>query len=313
MRSSAAETPQDATDATTTATPKRVWLDGELVPAERASVSVFDHGLLYGDGVFEGLRLYNHRVFKLRTHLRRLFDSAKAIRLEIPYTLDELIDATHAAVAANERINGYVRLCVTRGVGPLGISPFICQNPTTFIIVDGIQLYPREMYERGLSIVTASTVRNHPAALSPRIKSMNYLNNVLAKIEAIDAGALEAVMLNHAGYVAECTGDNLFIVRERGGTKTLVTSPLHAGILEGITRNVVMRLAHDAGVPVIEADLTKFDLYTADEMLLTGSAAEVVPVTQIDGRTIGNGTVGSVTQGLLAAFRELVANNAPED
>ena len=300
--------PADAAD-------KRVWLNGELVPADRAAVSVFDHGLLYGDGVFEGMRVYAGRVFKLQTHLERLFDSAKAIRLDIPYAIDQLAEAVRETVGANgrENANGYIRLCVTRGNGPLGINPFICNGASTFIIVDGIQLYPREMYEAGLAVITASTVRNHPQALSPRVKSMNYLNNVLAKIEAIDAGVLEAVMLNHEGFVGECTGDNVFIVRERGGVRTLVTPPLHAGILEGVTRNVVMQLARDAGVPVMEADLTKFDLYTAEEMLLTGSAAEVIPVTKIDGRPVGEGRPGPITRDLIASFQELVKRDAPED
>lgn len=297
------------------ATEKKVWLDGELVPAERASVSVFDHGLLYGDGVFEGMRIYGGRIFKLASHIDRLFDSAHAIRLDLPYTADELARAVRSTAAANGRADadGYVRLCVTRGAGPLGINPFTCERPVTFIVVDGIRLYPLEMYTRGMAVITAATVRNHPQAISPRIKSLNYLNNVLAKVEAIDAGVFEAIMLNHVGFVAEGTGDNVFIVRERRGVRTLLTPPLHSGVLEGITRNVVMQLASDAGIRVAEADLTRFDLYTAEEMLLTGSAAEVIPVTEIDGRTIGQGEPGAITRRLIESFRELVQRDAPED
>lgn len=293
----------------------QVWLDGELIPAERAGVSVFDHGLLYGDGVFEGMRIYNGRIFKLRSHIERLFDSARAIRLDVPYTTDQLCEAVRATAAANGRAEGegYVRLCVTRGAGPLGINPFTCERPTAFIVVDSTRLYPQEMYTRGMAVITASTVRNHPQALSPRIKSLNYLNNVLAKIEAIDAGVLEAIMLNHQGFIAEGTGDNVFIVRERRGVRTLLTPPLHAGVLEGITRNTVLQLAHDAGIIVAEADLTKFDLYTAEEMFLTGSAAEVIPVTRIDGRTIGGGEPGTITRRLIDAFRDMVERDAPED
>lgn len=308
--------PGPARHAPTPALGKLVWLDGRLVPAEQATVSVFDHGLLYGDGVFEGIRVYNGRIFKLASHLRRLADSAKAIRLELPQSLDDLAEATRQTVDANGCRDGYIRLCVTRGVGTLGLNPFTCHHAVTFIIVDAITLYPKEYYDDGLSIITASTLRNHPAALSPRIKSMNYLNNILAKIEAIDAGCMEAVMLNHQGYVAECTGDNLFIVRRfasDGDQPVLMTPPLHAGVLEGITMNTVIGLAHDAGLKVIHTDLTRHDLYTADELFLTGTAAEIVPVTRIDKRTIGDGRPGPVTRQLTAAFHKLVAQDAPED
>ena len=292
---------------------KKIWLNGQLVPSEQATVNVFDHGLLYGDGVFEGIRAYNGRIFKLHTHLRRLFESAKAIRLDIPYTLDQLEQAVRDTVAVNLKADGYIRLCVTRGVGTLGLDPFKCPTPNTFIIADSITLYPRELYDNGMKVITASTVRNHPGALSPRIKSMNYLNNILAKIEAIDAGVLEAVMLNHLGFVAECTGDNIFIVREIDGEAALFTPPLHAGVLEGVTMNTVESLAKDFGYKVIKTDLTRHDLYTADEMLLTGTAAEVIPVTMVDNRAVGHGAVGPVTRKLLAAFRNLVQQNAPED
>ncbi|MCC7145873.1 MAG: branched-chain-amino-acid transaminase [Phycisphaeraceae bacterium] len=290
-----------------------MWINGKLVPPQQATVSVYDHGVLYGDGVFEGIRAYHGRVFKLRTHLRRLFDSAKAIRLTIPYTIDQLFDATHQTLKANNRADGYIRLCVTRGAGPLGLNPFQCKEPIVFIIADAISLYPKEMYDKGMAVITASTLRNHPAALSPRIKSLNYLNNILAKIEAIDAGVLEAVMLNHLGYVAECTGDNIFTVRSFAGQPALVMPPLHAGVLEGVTMNTVIALAHQQGLKVIHTDLTKYDLYTADEMFLTGTAAEVIPVTKVDGRVIGDGTPGPITRKLIAAFHALLGANAPED
>lgn len=297
-------------------TSQKVWLNGKLVPKAEAVVNVYDHGLLYGDGVFEGIRIYNGRVFKLATHLARLCESARSIRLEIPQSIDELTAAVKDTVAANEghiHGNGYIRLCVTRGVGYLGLSPFGCDTPTVFIIVDNITLYPREMYDTGMAIITAPTIRNHPAALSPRIKSMNYLNNIMAKIEAIDAGVMEAVMLNHQGNVAECTGDNIFIVRNTANGPELRTPPLHAGILEGVTMTVAIELAEQRGIPVKRMDMTRHDLYTADEMFLTGTAAEVVPVTSVDKRPIGDGHPGPVTMKLNAAFRELVANNAPED
>ncbi len=296
---------------------KQIWLNGTLVPQQQATVSVFDHGLLYGDGVFEGIRCYAGRVFKLDTHLRRLFNSARAIRLTIPYSLDELADAVRQTVKANQRDDGYIRLCVTRGVGTLGLDPFVCDRASVFIIADAIALYADELYQHGLSVITASTIRNHPAALSPRIKSMNYLNNILAKIEAIDAGVREAVMLNHLGFVAECTGDNIFITRRGTGAASndnvLITPPLDAGVLEGITMNEVIALATAAGIPVEQVDLTKDDLYAADEMFLTGTAAEIIPVTSVDGRDIGNGTPGPVTLKLIQAFKNLVKQNAPED
>lgn len=295
---------------------KVVWLNGQLVPAAQASVSVFDHGLLYGDGVFEGIRVYSGRIFKLASHLKRLYDSAKAIRLGIPMTLDALAQATRQTVAANQTDHGYIRLCVTRGVGTLGLNPFTCKQPVVFIISDAIALYPREHYERGLAVIIASTIRNHPAALSPRIKSMNYLNNILAKIEAIDAGCMEAVMLNAQGHVAECTGDNIFIVRRfasDGNRPVLITPPLHAGVLEGITMNTVVGLAHNLGIKVLHTDLTRHDLYTADEMFLTGTAAEIIPVTSVDKRPIGAGSPGPITRQLTEAFHQLVAHNAPED
>lgn len=293
--------------------PQFIWLDGKLVPPQEARISVYDHGLLYGDGVFEGIRVYNGRIFKMKTHLDRLYASARAIRLEIPYTPDQIVQALRETVKANEQSNGYIRLCVTRGVGTLGLNPFTCKTGSVFIIADAIALYPQELYEKGLEVITSSVTRNHPAALSPRIKSLNYLNNILAKIEAIDAGVLEAVMLNAQGHVAECTGDNIFIVRKFAGKDVLITPPLHAGILEGVTMNTVLELAAKAGIATDRFDLTKHDLYTADEMFLTGTAAEVIPVTKVDGRIIGNGKIGPITQKLLDAFHALVEKSAPED
>ncbi|MCC5828509.1 MAG: branched-chain-amino-acid transaminase [Phycisphaeraceae bacterium] len=290
-----------------------MWINGALVAPEKATVSVYDHGLLYGDGVFEGIRCYGGRVLKLRTHLDRLDRSARAIRLTMPYDVAELEHAVRETIRANDVSDCYIRLCVTRGVGALGLNPFNCKNSTVFIIVDSLRLYPKELYEKGMSVIIAATLRNHPAALSPRIKSMNYLNNIMAKIEAIDAGVSEAVMLNHQGYVSECTGDNLFIVRRADGRPTLITPPLHAGVLEGVTMNLVIDLAAELGIPFARHDLTAYDLYTADEMFLTGTAAEVIPVTSIDKRTIGDGEIGPITRRLVDAYRSMVAGSVPED
>ncbi|MEM9345104.1 MAG: branched-chain-amino-acid transaminase [Planctomycetota bacterium] len=291
----------------------QVWLDGALVPAEQATVNVMDHGVLYGDGVFEGIRSYSGRVLKLKTHLDRFFESAKAIRMDLPYSADELATAVRETLAANGRADGYIRLAATRGVGSMGLNPFLSPTPSVFVITCELKMYPQELYDNGMKVITSSVIRNHPAALSPRIKSNNYLNNILAKIEAIDAGCLEAVMLNTQGNVAECTGDNIFIAK-RG---RLLTPPLHAGILEGITRNIVIDLAKQHGIEVVETDLTKHDLYTADEMLLTGTGAEVIAVTEIDGRKIGygdgEGKPGPLTVKLNKAFRDMLASGAPED
>jgi len=276
----------------------KVWLNGKLVDREDAKISVFDHGLLYGDGVFEGIRSYGGKVFRLKEHVRRLFDSAKGIRLAIPLAADELAKAVADTLQANGLKDAYIRVVVTRGVGTLGLDPNRCQSPTVFIITDRIELYPPELYENGLEIITAATMRNHPNAVNPRLKSLNYLNNILAKIEAIDAGTLEAVMLNHQGFVAECTGDNLFIVRDG----VLFTPPIAAGILEGITRDEIIAIAEDFGIKVREENLTRHDLYVADECFLTGTAAEVVPVVRIDKRTIGDGHPGPVTKRLLEEF-----------
>ncbi len=279
----------------------KVFINGQYYDEQDAKISVFDHGLLYGDGVFEGIRAYHGRVFKLREHLERLYDSAKAIALNIPMTLPELTRAVIETCRANEIVDGYIRLVVTRGAGTLGLNPDRCSNPAVIIIAGKIQLYPPELYENGMAIITVPTTRNHHNAVNPAIKSLNYLNNVLAKIEANVAGVEEAIMLNPEGYVAECTGDNLFILR-RG---TLYTPPLFAGALHGITRNVVMELAAEAGISVAETTLTRYDLYVAEECFLTGSGAEIVPVVKIDGRAIGEGVPGPVTRQLVQSYREL--------
>ena len=278
----------------------KIFLNGQLVGKEQAVVSVFDHGLLYGDGVFEGIRVYGGKVFLLKEHIERLYESAKAIRLEIPMSPSDMIQATKDTVAANGIGNGYIRLVVTRGAGSLGLDIRRTSDPQVIIIADTITLYPAEIYENGMNLITASTIRNHPAALPARIKSLNYLNNILAKIEGTDAGTVEALMLNHKGEVAECTGDNIFILKN-GVLKTPSTD---AGILEGITRNAVLQLARDAGIPTQETTLIRHDLYVADEMFLTGTAAEVVPVVSLDGRKIGDGKPGPITKRLLELFHE---------
>jgi branched-chain amino acid aminotransferase len=278
----------------------KIWLNDRLVDESDAKISVFDHGLLYGDGVFEGIRVYSGRVFEFDAHLDRLYRSAKAIRLEIPVSREKIIDATGQAVKANGISDGYIRLVVTRGVGTLGLNPFVCKNAQLFIIADKIQLYPHELYEKGLRVISASTLRNHPQSLPPQIKSLNYLNNILAKIEAVDANAPEAIMYNIQGYVAEATGDNVFIVT--GGI--IYTPPVQAGSLEGITRDVVIRLAKIEKMKVVERNLTKFDLYAADEMFLTGTAAEVIGVVDVDGRIVGSGNPGPVTSLLRKKFYE---------
>jgi branched-chain amino acid aminotransferase len=279
-----------------------VFMNDRLVPEAEARVSVFDHGLLYGDGVFEGLRAYSGRVFRLAEHLERLWASARAICLEIPVSRDVLGRAIDETLAANGLPDGYVRVVVTRGAGSLGLDPARTSAPQVIVIADRLALYPAEQVERGLRLVTAATQRSHPAALSPRIKSLNYLNNIMAKLEGKQAGCVEALMLNHKGEVAECTADNVFVVR---GSR-LLTPPPDAGILEGITRGAVMELAVAAGIDCREATLTRHDLYTADEMFITGTAAEVVPVVELDGRAIGDGVPGPVTRRLAAAFHQLV-------
>ena len=281
---------------------RQIYIDGRFVPAAEARISVFDHGLLYGDGVFEGIRAYNGRVFRLDQHLKRLYNGAKGILLEIPLAVDEMREAVLEALRRNELTDAYIRLVVTRGVGDLGLDPRKCHGgPTVFIIADAIELYPQEFYERGLELITVVTRRNLPEAVNPAIKSLNYLNNILAKIEVTRAGLLEGLMLNHEGYVAEATGDNVFLYS--GGR--LVTPPTSVGILEGITRGAVIELAAELGIPVSEERFTRLYVYTADECFLTGTAAEIIPVVAVDGRTIGDGRPGAVTRELMGRFREL--------
>jgi len=278
----------------------KIWLDGKLVDEADAKISVFDHGLLYGDGVFEGIRVYREKVFELEAHIKRLYQSAKAIRLTIPMTQSKLVNAVEKTVEANGVIDGYVRLVVTRGVGNLGLNPFVCESSTVFIIADNIQLYPEELYETGMNVISATTVRNHPLAIPPQAKSLNYLNNILAKIEALDVNVPEAIMYNHEGYVAEATGDNVFIVRNG----VIYVPPVEAGALEGITRAVVIRLAKKENIEVVEKNLTRFDLYICDEFFLTGTAAEVIGVVEIDGRAVGEGVPGPITKLLRKRFFE---------
>lgn len=279
----------------------QVYISGKLYPKDEAKISVYDHGLLYGDGVFEGMRSYGGKVFRLQQHLDRLWKSAKAICLEIPMTMEAMAAAVNSTLQVNGITDGYIRLVVTRGSGTLGLDPNRCERPEIIIITDYISLYPQEFYDNGLQIITVSTIRNHPAALSPRIKSLNYLNNILAKIEGLQAGCIEALMLNHQGHIAECTGDNIFLV-SRG---VLLTPPIDAGILEGITRDAVIELAREAGLSVREVPLTRHDVYVSDECFLTGSAAEVVPVVKVDSRRIGDGKPGPITRDLTRRFREL--------
>jgi len=276
----------------------KIWLDGKLVDEADAKISVFDHGLLYGDGVFEGIRVYNGRIFELQAHIGRLLQSARVIRLDVPMSEEELIRAVEKTFEANGIIDGYVRLVVTRGAGTLGLNPFVCEDGRLFIIADTVQLYPEELYEKGMRVVSATTVRNHPLAIPPQIKSLNYLNNILAKIEALDNDVPEAIMYNHEGYVAEATGDNVFIVK--GGV--IYTPPAQAGALEGITRGVVIRLAGEEELEVVEKNLTRCDLYVCDEFFLTGTAAEVIGIAEIDGRVIGDGKPGPITRLLREKF-----------
>ncbi len=278
-----------------------IWVDGELVPVEDAKISVFDHGLLYGDGIFEGIRIYNGKIFKEAEHVKRLFESGKAIRLDVPMTPQQISEAMHEAMRANG-ITGdaYIRLVVTRGIGSLGISIHHTANPTMFIITDKIALYPPEVYERGLHCIVSSLARNHRNTMSPRVKSLNYLNNVMAKAEAREAGADEAIMLSTDGFVCECTGDNIFLVRNG----ELFTPPSSMGILEGITRGLTMELARERGIGVHEKLLIRHDLFVADECFATGTAAEIVPITEVQNRRVGDGTPGPMTTQLMKDFLE---------
>jgi len=283
----------------------KIYIDGKYLDQKNAKISVFDHGLLYGDGIFEGIRAYNGRVFRLKEHIDRLFYSAKAILLEIPISHAEMMKAVVDTCHKNKLRDGYIRLIVTRGVGSLGLSPFRCERPSIVIIAGKIQLYPEEYYKNGLTLITVPTTRNLHSAVNPAIKSLNYLNNILAKIEAHNGGCEEAVMLNSEGYVAECTGDNIFILKG----DQLLTPPLSAGALYGITRQVVMDMALKSGLKVSEPNLTRYDLFNADECFLTGTGAELIPVVKIDGRIIGNGKPGSVTKKLVEDYHRLTISS----
>ncbi len=280
---------------------QKVYIDGKFISKDKAHISVFDHGLLYGDGVFEGIRTYGGLIFKLKEHIARLYQSAHAIMMDLPISKDEMIEAVKKTLRENKMRDAYIRLIVTRGIGDLGLDPRKCLKPTVIIITDKIKLYHQELYEKGLEIVTISTQRNIHQAVNPQIKSLNYLNNILAKIEAINAGVEEAIMLNSEGYVAECTGDNIFIIKDGA----LYTPPIHSGVLRGITRGAVIDIAYLKEVPVHEEVLTRYDLFNADECFLTGTAAEIIPVVSIDRRKIGNGKPGKMTLNLISEFHKL--------
>ena len=279
----------------------KIYIDGQLLDEKDAKISVFDHGLLYGDGVFEGIRIYSGRVFRLTEHLKRLYACARAISLNIPITFEEMERATVETVAANGLRDGYIRLVVTRGVGTLGLDPNRCPKPSVIIIAAGIKLYPQEAYDHGLKLITCATRRPAPAALSPQVKSLNYLNNVMAKIECLQAGCDEGIMLNEQGYVAECTGDNVFIIKNG----EVYTPTISSGALDGITRRAVMELLNKMGIPCHEVMMTRFDVYTADECFLTGTAAEALPAVMLDTRPIGSGKPGPTTLKIIEAFKVL--------
>ena len=283
----------------------KIYIDGEFYEKENAKISVFDHGLLYGDGVFEGIRFYNGRVFRLEEHIDRLYDSAHAICLKVGLDKEVLTEALLETIRLNELRDGYVRLVVTRGCGDLGLNPALCPRATVFIIASKITLYSEEKYEKGLEVVTCATRRIPHGALSPMVKSLNYLNNVLAKIEAQHAGAGEGLMLNEQGFVSECTGDNIFTVKKG----IIYTPPISSGALSGVTRNVVFEMASELGITILEPNMTRYDIFTADECFLTGTAAEIIPAVKLDTRAIGSGTPGPLTRKLIARFRELTASS----
>jgi branched-chain amino acid aminotransferase len=287
---------------------QKIWLDGQLVDEAEAKVSVFDHGLLYGDGIFEGVRFYNGRIFRLVEHVDRLFLSARAILLKMPWTEQEVCDIVCDTIRANGLTDGYVRLVVTRGRGGLGLNPYLCEKPSMFCIAASIQLYPEECYANGLELITCATRRPSHATLSPQVKSLNYLNNIMAKIECVKAGVKEGLMLNEAGTVAECTGDTVFIVKNG----VIVTPKISDGALDGITRGVIFDLCEKFDMDIIEDTITRYDVYTADEVFLTGTAAEVIPVVNVDDRPIGAGKPGEVYKKLLAGFREEAATTGTE-
>ncbi|MGO9378537.1 MAG: branched-chain-amino-acid transaminase [Dissulfurispiraceae bacterium] len=285
----------------------KIYIDGKFYNRNEARISVFDHGLLYGDGIFEGIRIYNSKVFKLKEHVERLYRSAKAILLNIPIQQAEMEKAVLDTVRINAKIDGYIRVVVTRGEGALGLDPAQCTNPKIIIIAGDIQLYPQEYYEKGIAVVTVATRRMPSDSLDPRVKSLNYLNNIMAKVEARQAGCLEAVMLNHDGYVSECTADNIFVISRA----ILLTPASHYGALDGITRTTVIKISESFTIPVREAALTRYDLYTSDECFITGTGAEIMPVTMIDGRLVGNGQPGLMTRQLMDGFRNLLLQINP--
>lgn len=287
---------------------QKIWLDGQMLDESEAKISVFDHGLLYGDGIFEGIRCYDGRVFRLVEHVERLFLSARAILLEMPWTRQEVCDIVCDTIRANGLTDGYIRLVVTRGSGGLGLNPYLCKKPSMFCIAASIQLYPEEYYQNGLELITCSTRRPSHATLSPQVKSLNYLNNIMAKVECIKAGVMEGLMLNDAGTVAECTGDTVFIVKNG----VIITPKITDGALDGITRGVIFDLCQSLKIEIIEDTLTRYDVYTADEVFLTGTAAEVIPVVKVDDRPIGNSKPGEVFKQLLAGFREEAGSTGTE-
>lgn len=280
----------------------KVWIDGKLYDKADAKISVFDHCVLYGDGIFEGIRIYNGCIFRLREHLERLWSSARYIRLDIPMSYDEMVDALKETIKANNLTNGYIRLVVTRGEGDLGLDPRLCPKATVFIIAANIKMYPQSDYENGLEVITVATNRTNLSAFNPRVKSCNYLNNIMGKMEGQLANVREAIMLNQDGYAVECTGDNIFIVKDR----VVYTSPIWLGPLRGITRDAVIELADKEGLTVKEEPFTRFEIYDADEMFLTGTAAEVIPVVKVDGRPIADGHPGEITKTLIQRFHEIV-------
>ena len=283
----------------------KIYIDGEFYEKENAKISVFDHGLLYGDGVFEGIRFYNGRVFRLHEHIDRLYDSAHAICLKVGLAKEALTEALLETIRLNELRDGYLRLVVTRGCGDLGLNPNLCPKATVFIIASKITLYSEEKYEKGLEVVTCATRRIPHGALSPMVKSLNYLNNVMAKIEAQQAGAGEGLMLNEQGFVSECTGDNIFTVKKG----VIYTPPISSGALSGVTRNVVFEMAAELGITILEPNMTRYDIFTADECFLTGTAAEIIPAVKLDTREIGSGTPGPLTRKFIERFRELTATS----
>jgi branched-chain amino acid aminotransferase len=284
----------------------KVYINGKFYAREDAKISVFDHGFLYGDGVFEGITFYNGKVFRLMQHVKRLYESANTIALKVPMSVGKMIEEVKKTVEANELKSGYIRLLVTRGLGQLGLNPFTCETPSIIIIVDKLSLYPKALYEQGLTVMTTAIVRTPDAAVSPRVKSMNYLNNIMARVESLSAGADEALMLNMSGFVAECAGDNIFTVKDHA----LYTPGVSSGILRGITRDAVIELAEKNGMTVFEVEMTRHDIFNADECFLTGTAAEIIPVVKLDGRLIGNGKPGTVTKMLMAQFKKLIEAEA---